>query len=827
MLTRPIPKSARVGFLGVLVVVLMAALLLPMAKAGRTPAPEAEAQAAQPQFVRLVIATDKMSFEGMAVTWEELPDLLAKVINPELTILELAVTTKKIPFDRFGAAKEQAQKLVDTHGFQSLKYIGVAKLGSKGGQSGRTQRTRTSSSRTSAKPVANPVVLATSPACMTNDVFPNTKEITVTFDQPMMDGAWSWTGGGETFPEIVGKIHYDRKKTTCTLPVKLQPGKVYRVGINSPSHKNFKNSRRMPAQRYAIVFATADENGNPTPIPDDLQAWARRINQASRPSSVSPPSSQRQGQATELALDDGSRAGKQSIAGGGHAVRFTTSGDDSELQAIRIYGSRYGEQQAPNEDFSVWLCDKNFRELKHFSFPYALFKQRGRAKWVTLDVEHTKLPTEFILCVAFDPHQTKGIYLYYDGSSSGHSFVGTPGGELDAYNKGDWLLRALVSGSPGETSSQGGIQARIDAAGPGDTVIVPKGTYTEPVVIGKSLILKGESRDGCIFELTSDQPAISLATRGRGHVTLSGLTVRWQLATSNKQNKTPFALQVKDSKALIEDCHFLPLGGFKRCPVAVQADGFSNLTIKACEFKGFEYTIGYMGGAKGLIQDCVIRDSGHQGATVYSGSTLTVERTIVTGSEFHALRNTGGTLHVKDCLLIDNANRGIYLGSRSGRGSIVNNLLIGNGTGISGFARASYTIENNVVVNSGFSGIDMRDSCKLSIRNNILSGSMHEDGGGLCLFQERRENNNKIGANTFWNNNADLKALEKIDDKWQDTKDQTALGQTEDMIQADPLFTDPAKGDFSLKPGPVKDQNHGLTDPDTLKALWQTWKSPK
>ena len=104
---------------------------------------------------------------------------------------------------------------------------------------------------------------------MTNNVSPNTKEITVTFDQPMMDGTWSWTGGGETFPEIVGKIHYDRKKTTCTLPVKLQPGKVYQIGINSPSHKNFKNSRRMPAQRYAIVFATADEKGNPTPIPDD------------------------------------------------------------------------------------------------------------------------------------------------------------------------------------------------------------------------------------------------------------------------------------------------------------------------------------------------------------------------------------------------------------------------------------------------------------------------------------------------------------------------------------------------------------------------------
>jgi len=958
MLTRPIPQSARISFLGISVVVLMAALLLPMAKADRTPAPEdtpsplpttpnntaqpatpsnanqthivtfkpkagfspttakelldafnarhprntrthhyrtevkgnalvghicvdtdsgrdkvlamlkqstklehvddaigtptaldklyqmgqpglkrsqaTEAQPAQPaqaQSIRLVISADKMSFEGLAVTWDELPALLEKVINPEQTTLELAVTTKKIPFDRFGTAKEQAQKLVDAHGLQSLKYVGVAKLGSKGGSDGRSQRSPSSSRRTSATSSANPKVVTSAPACMTNNVSPNTKEITVTFDQPMMDGTWSWTGGGETFPEIVGKIHYDRKKTTCTLPVKLQPGKVYQIGINSPSHKNFKNSRRMPAQRYAIVFATADEKGNPTPIPDDLHTWARRINRASAPSSASRSSSQRQGQATELAQDDGSRAGKHSFAGGGHAVRFTTSGGDSELQAIRIYGSRYGEYQAPDEDFSVWLCDNNFRELKHFSFPYALFKQRGRAKWVTLDVEPIKLPAEFILCVAFDPHSTKGIYLHHDGSSSGHSFVGTPGGELDAYDKGDWLLRALVSGSSTEASPQGDLQARIDAARAGDTVIVPKGKYTEPVVISKSLTLKGESREDCIFELTSNKPGISLGTRGRGNVTLTGVTVKWQLATSERQDTAPCAVHVKDSKALIEDCRFTPLGNYKRCPVAVQAEGFSNLTLKACEFEGFEYTIGYTGGAKGVIEDCVIRNSGHQGASVYSDSTLTVQRTIITGSRYHALRNTGGTLHVKDCLLIKNANRGMYLGNRSGKGSIANNLLIDNGTGISGFARASYTITNNVICSSGYAGIDMRDSCRLSMRKNILVGSGRknkedeDEGGGMCLFREGGENYNLIGANTFWQNIADLRALEKVDNSWEDTTDLKALDQTEDMIQADPLFTDPAKGDYSLKAGPAKDQGHGLTDPSVLKTLWAKWKA--
>ena len=47
------------------------------------------------------------------------------------------------------------------------------------------------------------------------------------------------------------------------MPVKLQPGKVYWVGINSPSHKNFKTPDRVPANWYVILFATAGPDRPP------------------------------------------------------------------------------------------------------------------------------------------------------------------------------------------------------------------------------------------------------------------------------------------------------------------------------------------------------------------------------------------------------------------------------------------------------------------------------------------------------------------------------------------------------------------------------------
>ena len=349
-----------------------------------------------------------------------------------------------------------------------------------------------------------------------------------------------------------------------------------------------------------------------------------------------------------------------------------------------------------------------------------------------------------------------------------------------------------------------GLQQLIDSARRGSTVIVPRGVYTKPIEINKSLTLKGESRADCVFEVTDDKPAIFVGTRGKGKVTIEEITIKWQLATSDNI-RTPFALYVKDSKAEVKNCSFLPLGNFKRSVVAVRADGFSNLTISRCRFEGFEYVVGYGEGTEGTVSDNLIMDCGHQGITLYAGAKAQIIRNVITGSRYHAVRSTGGTLFMKDNLIINNANRGVYLGNKSAQGTISNNVIMGNATGISGFAESKVKIENNIIADSSYAGIGMRNSCSLSIRNNIFQGNER----GWILFKEGGKGGNTVYRNTFWKNRIDTENFRK----------------TANSIEAEPGFVDPDNGDFSLRRGLAKGYKQGLTKPQVFKTLWKRWQN--
>ena len=104
-----------------------------------------------------------------------------------------------------------------------------------------------------------PRVVRTVPENGAQSVDAATKELRVTFDQPMdTKRGWSFVilGSKSMFPEVVGKPQWI-SDTTIVLSVKLKPDRKYSLGINSERYQSFRGTNGLPAVPYPISFYTA------------------------------------------------------------------------------------------------------------------------------------------------------------------------------------------------------------------------------------------------------------------------------------------------------------------------------------------------------------------------------------------------------------------------------------------------------------------------------------------------------------------------------------------------------------------------------------------
>ncbi len=102
-----------------------------------------------------------------------------------------------------------------------------------------------------------PKVVSTVPANGDQSVDPSLSTLSVTFDEAMTDGNWSWAyTTKETFPEMTGPPRYEDGYTKNVLPVRLEPNKEYEVWLNSSKFKNFKDKAGNPLAPYKLVFKT-------------------------------------------------------------------------------------------------------------------------------------------------------------------------------------------------------------------------------------------------------------------------------------------------------------------------------------------------------------------------------------------------------------------------------------------------------------------------------------------------------------------------------------------------------------------------------------------
>ncbi len=108
-----------------------------------------------------------------------------------------------------------------------------------------------------AKDSVPPGIVSTFPQNGSQNVDPSIKEISVTFNEEMLDRSWSWAYTYKNeFPEMTGQPYYADNMKKNVLPVKLEPNKEYVIWINSMKFTGFKDRAGNSLEPFKFTFKT-------------------------------------------------------------------------------------------------------------------------------------------------------------------------------------------------------------------------------------------------------------------------------------------------------------------------------------------------------------------------------------------------------------------------------------------------------------------------------------------------------------------------------------------------------------------------------------------
>jgi len=132
-----------------------------------------------------------------------------------------------------------------------------------------------------------PFVVDTVPGLYVEDVDPNIGAITIIFSEPMKKTNWFYSSFSPLpLPKPAGQPSFDPCGVRWTLPVKLEPGKVYAIVVNYDGNDGnsinvqagFRSVAGLRCENFVLVFATTDEEQSPTSIDEKIIEECEKIN---------------------------------------------------------------------------------------------------------------------------------------------------------------------------------------------------------------------------------------------------------------------------------------------------------------------------------------------------------------------------------------------------------------------------------------------------------------------------------------------------------------------------------------------------------------------
>jgi parallel beta-helix repeat protein len=222
------------------------------------------------------------------------------------------------------------------------------------------------------------------------------------------------------------------------------------------------------------------------------------------------------------------------------------------------------------------------------------------------------------------------------------------------------------------------IQAAINAASPGDTVFVEKGTYYENIVVNKRITLTGESMEGTIIDGSGSGSTVYVTGND---VVISGFTIT---------------------------------DGFYGIDLYYSSG--NNITGNIVTNNYYDIELDYSSG-NGIIGNTVTANSA-DGIWLYSSSNNRITGNTVTGNSYGiGLKSSSNHNSIVENTITANSVIGIYLDSSLNNRITGNTVTPNSNTGIDLYNSNSSIITGNTVTKSGC-GIWLYSSSSNSIYHN-------------------------------------------------------------------------------------------------------------
>lgn len=408
------------------------------------------------------------------------------------------------------------------------------------------------------------------------------------------------------------------------------------------------------------------------------------------------------------------------------------------------------------------------------------------------------------------------------------------------------------------------VQAAVDAATPGATIKIAAGMYEEHVMINKALTLEGAG---------SKKTTIMTVNRGADayEEMMQDYMRRYQSAKDNEERK---AIQA-EFKAM----NRLQFGSDLGIPVisvtATEDVVIRNMKLKfpgrVIEGRVLPLPALKFSNATAKVVDCVVVDSAGDGIHVADGSDVEIRNCLVaavwstgilvasgqaesstakiidsdirncyhrciafgkgtdssivkgcriSGSAWHGIRYDYTSPLVTDNIIFSNARNGIYA-SGTTTASVKGNVFFSNDMGgMSCWSGNGDTIEGNTFIGNEGVGVSILGKSKPTITMNIFAANPTGISFGNIESNSPDAISQQIASlsnNIFWESEKNVAFMRRNSENGAITTEDVLLDEKLGNIEADPLFADLLRKNFSLKKdSPARRRRIGVAKALTL-----------